>query len=122
LDTLYGGEGADTKAESLSRSQSRSQSIISRRSASIEPEAASRRATPSDAKPVLPPSTTAAPLPTPPATQNTQEPIKEDGSAAANPDPDDQDDYDDDDGEEDGVDDAFAGNYGEYESDYDYDD
>jgi transcription factor IIIB subunit 2 len=122
LDTLYGGEGADAKAESMSRSQSRSQSVISRRSASIEPQAASRRATPSDAKPVLPPSTTAAPLPTPPATQNTQEPTKEDGSAAANPDPDDQDDYDEDDGEEDGVDDAFAGNYGEYESDYDYDD
>ncbi|KAJ6083043.1 hypothetical protein N7467_007178 [Penicillium canescens] len=122
LDTLYGGEGADAKAESMSRSQSRSQSVISRRSASIEPQAASRRATPSDAKPVLPPSTTATPLPTPPATQNTQEPTKEDGSAAANPDPDDQDDYDDDDGEEDGVDDAFAGNYGEYESDYDYDD
>ncbi|KAJ6170664.1 hypothetical protein N7485_008010 [Penicillium canescens] len=115
LDTLYGGEGADAKAESMSRSQSRSQSVISRRSASIEPQAASRRATPSDAKPPHP-------LPTPPTTQNTQEPTKEDGSAPANTDPDDQDDYDDDDGEEDGVDDAFAGNYGEYESDYDYDD
>jgi transcription factor IIIB subunit 2 len=121
LDTLYGGEGTDAKAESMSRSQSRSQSVISRRSASIEPQAAPRRATPSDAKPVLPPSTTAVPLPTPPTTQNTQEPIKEDGSAPANPDPDDQDDYDDDDGEEDGVDDAFAGHYGDHESDYESD-
>ncbi|KAJ5749197.1 uncharacterized protein N7511_010893 [Penicillium nucicola] len=121
LDTLYGGEGGDAKAESMSRSQSRSQSVVSRRSASIEPQAVARRATPSDTKPVPPPSTTSAPLPTPPATQNTQEPIKQDGEAT-NPDPDDQDDYDDDDGEEDGVDDAFAGNYGDYESDYDYDD
>ncbi|CAI7664574.1 unnamed protein product [Penicillium glandicola] len=133
LDTLYGGEGADAKAQSMSRSQSRSQSVISRRSASIEPEAASRsrRATPSDykfdAKFIRPTST--APLPTPPstapnATQDAKIAMPNDdlvNKVEAEP----QDDYDDeeddydDDEKDDGVDDAFAGNY---ESDYDYGD
>ncbi|CAI7580059.1 unnamed protein product [Penicillium palitans] len=131
LDTLYGGEGGDAKdakSQSMSRSQSRSQSVISRRSASIEPEAASRsrRATPSDAKfdaKFMRPSS-AIPLPTPPSTQDAKPAMAKDGplnKIEADPeedDDDDEDDYDDDE-KDDGVDDAFAGNY---ESDYDYGD
>ncbi|CAI7576679.1 unnamed protein product [Penicillium discolor] len=130
LDTLYGGEGGDAKdakSQSMSRSQSRSQSVISRRSASIEPEAASRsrRPTPSDAKfdaKSIRPSS-AVPLPTPPSTQDAKPAMAKDGllnKVEADPeeDDDDEDDYDDDE-KDDGVDDAFAGNY---ESDYDYDD
>ncbi|KAJ5499790.1 Transcription factor TFIIB [Penicillium expansum] len=133
LDTLYGGEGGDAKSQSLSRSQSRSQSVISRRSASIEPEAASRsrRATPSDAKfdaKFIRPSST-APLPTPPSTapiitQDAKLAMAEGGpvnKVEAEPeeeDDDEEDDYDDDE-KDDGLDDAFAGNY---ESDYDYGD
>lgn len=130
LDTLYGGEGGDAKdakSQSMSRSQSRSQSVISRRSASIEPEAASRsrRPTPSDAKfdaKSIRPSS-AVPLPTPPSTQDAKPAMAKDGllnkiEADPEEDDDDEDDYDDDE-KDDGVDDAFAGNY---ESDYDYGD
>ncbi|CAI7628174.1 unnamed protein product [Penicillium crustosum] len=133
LDTLYGGEGGDAKdakSQSMSRSQSRSQSVISRRSASIEPETASRsrRATPSDAKfdaKFIRPGS-AVPLPTPPFTQDAKPAMTKDGplnKVEADPeeeedDDDEEDDYDDDE-KDDGVDDAFAGNY---ESDYDYGD
>jgi transcription factor IIIB subunit 2 len=133
LDTLYGGEGGDAKAQSVSRSQSRSQSVVSRRSASIEPEAASRsrRATPSDAKfdaKFVRPSST-APLPTPPSTApittlDAKPAMAKDGvdKIEAHPEEDEEedeeDDYDDYE-KDDGVDDAFAGNY---ESDYDYGD
>lgn len=97
LETLYGEEGAEEKpkeeTESITR---RSQSIISRRSASVEPEAARRRsrlATPAittAAKPAIPAATTAAPAaaaapkpkapgqptpaPTPPATAAAEKP------------------------------------------------
>jgi transcription factor IIIB subunit 2 len=133
LDTLYGGEGGDAKAQSVSRSQSRSQSVVSRRSASIEPEAASRsrRATPSDAKfdaKFVRPSS-AAPLPTPPSTApittlDAKPAMAKDGVDKIEADPEEEeddeeeDDYDDYE-KDDGVDDAFAGNY---ESDYDYGD
>ncbi|KAJ5467669.1 hypothetical protein N7475_005421 [Penicillium sp. IBT 31633x] len=129
LDTLYGSEGGDTKSQSLSRSQSRSQSVVSRRSASIEPEAAlrSRRATPSDAKFARPLST--APLPTPPSTapvitHDAKPAVVEEGlpgKVEQYPEEDEEDDGDDYDDDEkyDGVDEAFAGNY---ESDYDYGD
>jgi transcription factor IIIB subunit 2 len=128
LDTLYGGEGGDPKTESLSRSQSRSQSVASRRSASIEPDAAarSRRATPMKNRLSRPPS--AAPLPTPPstaptATQNSakdgpEKVGKVEKDAAQDPDEEEDDEEDDND---DGVEDAFAGDYFE-ESDYDYGD
>lgn len=137
LDTLYGQEGASdaekTKVESLSRSQSRSASVASRRSASLAPEApprrSERRAT--AAKPSRP--QTAAPPPTPPPTQpapEVSEPVSaadEDRPQEEGPDPDDMDE-DEDDVEDDHVDDAFAGNYNDYEedyyaadSDYDYD-
>ncbi|KAJ5105883.1 hypothetical protein NUU61_003230 [Penicillium alfredii] len=122
LDTLYGGEGTDSekaKAESVSRSQSRSQSIASRRSASIEPEAISRRArraTSSDpSKPLGAGITASQPTPPPTAPTATQEPAKETPQLDADPedgvDPDEDEDGYDDDGEEDHVDDAFAGNY-----------
>lgn len=139
LDTLYGQEGASdaekAKVESLSRSQSRSASVASRRSASLAPEApprrAERRAT--AAKPSRPP--TAAPQPTPPPTATqpapeVSEPVPaadEDRPQEEGPDPDDMDEDEDDVGD-DHVDDAFAGNYNDYEedyyaedSDYDYD-
>jgi transcription factor IIIB subunit 2 len=127
LDSLYGGEPADTKSQSMSRSTSRSQSVVSRRSASIEPEAASRsrRATPSSAKFARP--TSIAPLPTPPSTapvgiQGAKPAVIEGGPVGAvglyPEEDDDEDDYDDDE-KDDGVEDAFAGNY---ESDYDYGD
>lgn len=133
LDTLYGGEGGDAKAQSVSRSQSRSQSVVSRRSASIEPEAASRsrRATPSDAKfdaKFVRPSST-APLPTPPSTApittlDAKPAMAKDGvdKIEAHPEEDEEEDEEedyDDYEKDDGVDDAFAGNY---ESDYDYGD
>jgi transcription factor IIIB subunit 2 len=125
LDTLYGGEGGDPKTESMSRSQSRSQSVASRRSVSIEPEAAarSRRATPVKNRLSRPPS--AAPLPTPPSTAPaaTQNSAKLNKAEAAPdmveaPDPDDEEEDEEDDND-DGLDDAFAGGY---ESDYDYGD
>ncbi|KAJ5362607.1 hypothetical protein N7541_003451 [Penicillium brevicompactum] len=130
LDTLYGGEGGDTKQESMSRSMSRSASVASRRSASIEPEQSfrSRRNTPSRNRLSRPPSKmrSAAPLPTPPSTAPTasQEsakaaPIK-DGPPNEPEDLDDEEDEEDDDNG-DGVDDALNGNYYE-ESDYEYDD
>jgi len=131
LDTLYGGEGGDPKTESLSRSQSRSQSVASRRSASIEPEvtARSRRATPMKNRLSRPPS--AAPLPTPPSTapNATQSSAKagpvENGPAkhtvkGAVQDPDDEEEEEEDDND-DGVDEAFAGDYYD-ESDYEYGD
>lgn len=84
LESLYGDEAAEDKSkvetESVSR-RSRSQSVVSRRSASVEPEAARRRsrlATPTTAaKPAVPAAATAPkpkpqpaeqPLPTPPST------------------------------------------------------
>lgn len=153
LDTLYGGdsvpEDQKTKMESFSRSQSRSmsrdvsrsrsRSVVSRRSASLAPEAASFRragqatpATTGTAK--LGRSQAAAPQPTPPpsAPQGTNKNVstKEDQPESDLRDPDDLDDEEDDEMEDDHVDEAFAGNYqtNDYDdyydqaSDYDYDD
>jgi transcription factor IIIB subunit 2 len=155
LDTLYGGENVPedqkTKMESFSRSQSRSmsrdimardtsrsrsrsrsRSVVSRRSASIPPEAASfRRAGQAIPAPAAKSgrSQAAAPPPTPPPTApetatNDDTPKQDDRPAGAPPDPDDLEDDDDDDEMDDHVDDAFAGNYDDYydqNSDYDYD-
>jgi transcription factor IIIB subunit 2 len=155
LDTLYGGENVPedqkTKMESFSRSQSRSmsrdimardtsrsrsrsrsRSVVSRRSASIPPEAASfRRAGQAIPAPAAKSgrSQAAAPPPTPPPTApetatKDDTPKQDDRPAGAPPDPDDLEDDDDDDEMDDHVDDAFAGNYDDYydqNSDYDYD-
>jgi transcription factor IIIB subunit 2 len=134
LETLYGGEeaGENPKAESLSRSQSRSVSVASRRSVSRAPEPVSRRA--ARATPAKVRSTrlqTSAPKPTPPPTQS--QPAEEMSGLAGKddlpegeqPDPDDVEEDEDDEMEDDRLDDAFAGNYnGEdnYYSDYEYDD
>ncbi|GAD96734.1 transcription factor TFIIIB complex subunit Brf1 [Paecilomyces variotii No. 5] len=155
LESLYGEEGAEeaakSKAESESRSRSsRSQSIISRRSESVEPETAARRsriATPAATKPTTTtpaPTTTAAnpqeaataPAPTAPAEQPSDANEEVLGSL---PEPEqpadhlvhDPNDYSDDDDEDmdegnaddDNLDAAFAGNYQDYYdggSDYDY--
>ncbi|KAJ5211978.1 uncharacterized protein N7498_003624 [Penicillium cinerascens] len=126
LNDLYGGEeaGENAKAESLSRSQSRSVSVASRRSTSRAPEPVSRRgarATPVKARSTRP--QTSAPRPTPPPTQSQPaEPVsgpagKDDLGEEEHPDPDDVEDDEDDDMEDDHVDDAFAGNYSRYDED-----
>ncbi|EAW09842.1 transcription factor TFIIIB subunit BRF1 [Aspergillus clavatus NRRL 1] len=145
LESLFGDEGADdatkAKAETMSRSRSRSQSVISRRSASVEP-----RAMPlSTAKPVGSPAPPAGPTQPPGEKPLLQLGIQADkadrahaneevlGPApgadgkpadAAEEDDYDDDEEDDDDDDPDGVDAAFAGQYGDYYdegSDYDSD-
>lgn len=132
LDTLYGGDNVpdDQKAkmESFSRSQSRSRSrsVVSRRSTSIPPEAASfRRAGQATAATAAKPgrSQAAAPPPTPPPT--APQPVNK-GSQDELPDPDELEDEDDD-IEDDHVDDAFDGKFQDdnsdaYLSEYEYDD
>ncbi|CAK44279.1 transcription factor IIIB 60 kDa subunit [Aspergillus awamori] len=135
LESLFGDEGADEaskpKEESLSRSQSRSQSVVSRRSASIEPEAASRRTgllTPSASQPAGASLSAAAPA-RGSAVPAAQAPTDQGGKASENEqvlgpadgakneysDDEQEDDYDeDDDMEDDGVDAALAGTYGDY--------
>ncbi|KAJ5390440.1 Transcription factor IIIB 70 kDa subunit [Penicillium cataractarum] len=148
LDNLYDQDGpgdANAKVESLSRSdsRSRSRSVVSRRSASVQPEPARSRRTaratsraPSvvTSKPVIfsshqptpPPSAPAvSAVLTPPATAPSGPMDDKDPPAT---DLDDMDEEDDD-VEDDHVDDAFAGDYhNDYQddyydagSDYDYD-
>lgn len=139
LDNLYAKEEASdaekAKIESLSRSQSRSMSVASRRSASLAPDAPPHRSGRRTAarRPSRP--TTPAPQPTPPPTAPRPAPFEPEKDTTADeerpengaPDPDAIDD-DEDDVEDDHVEDAFAGKYNEYEddyyaadSDYDYD-
>ncbi|PYH93647.1 hypothetical protein BO71DRAFT_354893 [Aspergillus ellipticus CBS 707.79] len=151
LESLFGEEGSDeaskAKEESLSRSQSRSQSVLSRRSASIEPEAASKRArvaAPSTtSKPAVPPPSAATPAPAP-AEPSAKPAAPADPAGKAGPNEevlgpategksgysgdeqdDDYDDEEDDMGNDaDGIDAAFSGHYGDYYdegSDYDSD-
>ena len=137
LETLFGeDEGDEAAKEGEGGSRSRSQSVASRRGASIDPEGtkrprflgattptkAARGPTPA-AAPIpahvedptyrkVPVTKTDSHLPTDPSTEVV-------GLAPADPqavDPDDEDnDYDDDEGDEDdGVDAAFSGHYGDY--------
>lgn len=137
LETLFGeDEGDEAAKEGEGGSRSRSQSVASRRGASIDPEGtkrprflgattptkAARGPTPA-AAPIpahvedptyrgVPVTKTDSNLPTDPSTEIV-------GLAPADPqavDPDDEDnDYDDDEGDEDdGVDAAFSGHYGDY--------
>ncbi|PKY08538.1 hypothetical protein P168DRAFT_308506 [Aspergillus campestris IBT 28561] len=141
LESLFGEEGADeaakAKVESLSRSQSRSQSVVSRRSASIEPEAAMKRTKLTE--PPMPAKTAESPAPGAPGPIPSQQPSQggtgagdangEDRGPAGEADEKPDDDYDDDeedgdDDEDDGVNAAFSGHYGDYYdegSDYDSD-
>ncbi|KAG2419713.1 hypothetical protein HFD88_004509 [Aspergillus terreus] len=136
LESLFGEEGADeaAKAKAESMSRSRSQSVISRRSASIEPEAASKRAR------IATPATSSKPAgsPAPPGRVAAEKPTgvgvgvdKPEHTDAGGPEPgttaednvEPEDDYDEEDDEDeadgdDGLDAAFAGRY---EEDY-YDD
>ncbi|KAF7719739.1 Uncharacterized protein PECH_005700 [Penicillium ucsense] len=158
LDNLYDQDGPSdsvAKVESLSRtenrSRSRSRSVVSRRSASVQPEPSRRkvRASPVpvpssviNSKPVIsaaygqptPPPTAppVAVLNTPPATAPLDAVGKREQPLEANADPDDLDDEDEE-VEDDHVDDAFAGQYQQNDeddygddyydagSDYDYD-
>lgn len=143
LDNLYDQDGSgetSTKVESLSRSdsRSRSQSVVSRRSASIQPEPRSRRAarassrTPSAAtsKPVIFSSHQPTPPPTAPPAPVVKTPPSSAPSARVEEEPPavDLDDLDDEDDEveDDHVEDAFAGeyqnDYDDYGSEYDYGD
>ncbi|KAJ5684092.1 uncharacterized protein N7477_000437 [Penicillium maclennaniae] len=126
LNDLFDGKKTEDhpKAESLSRSQSRSVSIVSRRSTSRAPEPETRRSVrPSPVKARSGRTQSGAPLPTPPPTQS--QPVeeiagpvpKEDLPDEEQPDPDDLEDDEDDEMEDDHVDDAFAGNYSRYDED-----
>ncbi|KAJ5308008.1 hypothetical protein N7476_008664 [Penicillium atrosanguineum] len=126
LNDLFDGKKTDEnpKAESLSRSQSRSVSLVSRRSTSRAPEPESRRSVRATSVKARSGRTqTGAPPPTPPPTQSqpaeeTAGPaLKGDLPAGEQPDPDDLEDDEDDEMEDDHVDDAFAGNYGGYDED-----
>ncbi|RJE19402.1 hypothetical protein PHISCL_08262 [Aspergillus sclerotialis] len=146
LETLFGDEEEEkAKPEILSRSRSRSQSVASRRSASLEPEVARKRPR------LLTPSASAVPAASPaPSGPSTRTPAQQTVHAgptsvdkpkiqAQHPnetvlgpapgandnepeeDPDDEYDDDEDEEEDDHVDDAFAGRYMDYyddESDY----
>ncbi|KAL4945444.1 hypothetical protein BDV06DRAFT_31103 [Aspergillus oleicola] len=147
LETLFGDEeGDEAIKESEGSSRSRSQSVASRRSASIGPEASAKRPNflaPSTPSKVRNSPSVGTPRPGPisdptqrrvpaaktdgkPTTDPTEEVL---GSAPAEPqagDPDDEpNDYEDDEeDEDDGVDAAFSGQYGDYYdegSDYDSD-
>lgn len=134
LESLYGEDGAESKADGASRSQS----VASGRSASIESESTPRRPrllTPSaTAKPTASPAPAPAvpakgqehqaqprneevlgPVPTPGNQPNNNEEVV--GEAPGNEDDYDEDDVDDEEDEDDGVDAAFAGNYGDYYDD-----
>jgi transcription factor IIIB subunit 2 len=141
LESLFGDEGAEeaakAKAESMSRSRSRSQSVASRRSASVEPRAISL----ATAKPVASPAPPTRPAQVPGekplqlgvqvgkidrahTNEEVHRPAPE--SESKIPDEEVEDDYGDDEEDDyeedpDGVDAAFAGQYGDYyddESDY----
>ncbi|KAA8646390.1 hypothetical protein EYZ11_005234 [Aspergillus tanneri] len=140
LESLFGEEGADeskAKTERMSRSQSRSQSVASRRSASIELETLSRRArmaTPISAKPIesITPGGAATPGPvdqslpakiTTSQDEQTQAHETPAGSKGNELDGEPDDEYDEEEDEDpDGLDAAFSGHYGDYYdegSDYD---
>ncbi|KAF4218125.1 hypothetical protein CNMCM8980_000219 [Aspergillus fumigatiaffinis] len=138
LESLFGDEGAEeaakAKAESMSRSRSRSQSVASRRSASVEPRAISLATAKPAASPAPPPRPAQLPgeKPLQPGVQvgeidraHTNEEVLGPAPESGKIPDEEMDDYDDeeDDYEEDpdGVDAAFAGQYGDYyddESDY----
>ena len=138
LETLFGDEDEEKVKPEITRSRSRSQSVASRRSASIEPETARKRPR------LLTPSATANPAASPaPSGPSLRTPAKH--SAPAGPtsdknqpqhpnetvigpapgandkqpeeDPDDEYDDDEDEEEDDHVDAAFAGQYGDYYDD-----
>ena len=142
LDTLYGSEETKdpekAKLESRSRSQSRSMSVASRRSASVASEITPRRVNrlasvtaskrshprPSASTPqaTLPPVAPPPPITTEPLEKDPK-PTNDDHEIV--PDPDELEDDDEDDVADDHVDEAFAGTYEDYyaaDSDYDYDD
>ncbi|KAE8350652.1 hypothetical protein BDV28DRAFT_138726 [Aspergillus coremiiformis] len=132
LESLFGEEGTDESAKAEGESMSRSQSVASRRSASVEPEALSRRAR------LATPSTRTNPLGSPAPTsvpasgvtedtrqpsvsadkagqastgEDAPEPAAGDKTGYSDEEPDDEYDEDED---ADGVDAAFAGQYGDY--------
>ncbi|BCR84799.1 transcription factor TFIIIB subunit BRF1 [Aspergillus chevalieri] len=131
LDSLYGEEGTETKPDGASRSQS----VVSGRNVSVEPEPAPPRTgvfTPSaTAKPTASPAPRPGPAPArATAPQASKQPNEEVLGPASGPNnneevvgeaPGNEDDYDEEDDEEedgdDGVDAAFAGNYGDYYDD-----
>jgi transcription factor IIIB subunit 2 len=136
LESLFGEEGAGDAAKAEGESMSRSQSVTSRRSASIEPETLSRRArlaTPST-RTNLPSSPVPTSVPARGVTEHPQQTrvttdnagqaaTNENGAESAAADktgysdeePDDgYDDEGDDDEDADGVDAAFSGHYGDY--------
>ncbi|KAF7590120.1 transcription factor TFIIIB subunit brf1 [Aspergillus hancockii] len=136
LESLFGEEGAGDTAKAEGESMSRSQSVTSRRSASVEPEALSRRAR--LASPSTHTKTPGSPAPTSvPArgvtehpqqtdvttdkagqtatTENPAEPAAGDKTGYSDEEADDgYDDEGDDDEDADGVDAAFSGHYGDY--------
>jgi transcription factor IIIB subunit 2 len=137
LETLFGeDEGDEAAKEGEGGSRSRSQSVASRRGASIDPEGTKRPrflGTTTPTKAARGPTPAAAPIPAHvedptyrrvPVTKTDSNPPTDPstevvGLAPADPqavDPDDEDnDYDDDEGDEDdGVDAAFSGHYGDY--------
>lgn len=122
LESLFGEKDETAKAESMSRSQSRSQSVASRRSASIEPEVARRpRLLTPSARPAASPAPAEGPAPEPAGQKQTQPsneevvgPAPERKDDDAGEDPNDEYDEEDEGDEADGVDAAFAGNYGDY--------
>ncbi len=141
LETLFGDEEDEGAKESENDGRSRSQSVASRRSASIDPEAGTKRprflgvpTTPTKAVKDSPSAAAPKSGPTEEPKQRMVPVAKVDnklptnsaenipGSAPADPeavDPDDEaDDYDEDEGDEDdGVDAAFSGHYGDYYDD-----
>lgn len=139
LESLYGEEGgASDDAKSKADHVSRSQSVASGRSASVESEAASSRRprllTPSaTAKPASPAPAAAAAAGPPstiaPATEQSNEETLGPVDGAKNDRPDGEEgaeeEYDEDEDEEgdepDGVEAAFAGDYYDEDSDYDSD-
>jgi transcription factor IIIB subunit 2 len=139
LETLFGeeegSEDSKVKGDAGSHIRSRSQSVISRRSASVDPEATKRtRFLGTTSTPTKPAGTSlpapAAPIP---AESPTERKISAENVEQKHPtdpaqgpaDPDDEaDDYDDEEGEEDDadmVDAAFSGQYDYYDEGSDYD-
>ncbi|KAF5866326.1 transcription factor TFIIIB subunit brf1 [Aspergillus alliaceus] len=137
LESLFGEEGADFAAKAEGDSMSRSQSVASRRSASVEPDIPTRRAR--VATPPTRSNAPSSPAPTsvPPSdvtkhrqqigvatnrtgqastTENAAEPAAGDKTGYSDEERDDE--YEEEDGDDDdGVDAALAGHYGDYYDD-----
>ncbi|KAB8209463.1 Brf1-like TBP-binding domain-containing protein, partial [Aspergillus parasiticus] len=138
LESLFGEEGAEEATKAEGERMSRSQSVASRRSVSVEPEGISRRArlaTPST-RANAPGSPAPTSVPARSVTEHTQqtgvttdkagqadakenaaEPATDDKNGYSDEEPDDE--YDDDE-DPDGVEAAFAGQYDYYDEGSDY--